>query len=145
MSKPKKIRVKFLDVRALVPSRATDGSAGYDLACIDRVLLGPGERRMISTGLALAMPAGYEGQVRSRSSLALAGVTVANSPGTIDSDYRGEIKVILQNLSSWPWHCGPGTRVAQLVVHKVPYTIFSVVDELDETTRGEGGFGSTGE
>jgi dUTP pyrophosphatase len=107
--------------------------------------LEPGERLMVPTGLAMAIPKGYEGCVRPRSGWAWKhGLTVLNSPGTIDSDYRGEIKVILYNTGKEPILIANGERIAQLVVQVVPQIMVSVVSELDETTRGEGGFGSTG-
>jgi dUTP pyrophosphatase len=105
----------------------------------------PGGRCAVSTGLALAIPEGFEAQVRPRSGLALReGLTVVNSPGTIDSDYRGEVKVLLVNLGDRPVTIEPGQRVAQLVVAPVAQADFAVVDELADTERGEGGFGSTG-
>jgi dUTP pyrophosphatase len=110
-----------------------------------RVTLGPLERALIPTGLAMALPSGFEAQVRPRSGLAAKnGVTVTNSPGTIDADYRGEVKVILVNLSNEAFTIERGMRIAQMIIAPVTQGIWNVVDDLDETARGEGGFGSTG-
>ncbi len=130
-----------------LPSYATSQSAGMDLcAAIEEAIeLGPGERMLIPTGLAIALPAGYEAQVRPRSGLAVKnGVTVLNSPGTIDADYRGEIKVILINMSEEPFTIERGMRIAQMVVAKYEHIEWNVVENLEETERGAGGFGSTG-
>jgi dUTP pyrophosphatase len=130
-----------------LPSYATAGSAGVDLAAaIEAALvLAPGERRKIPTGIALALPEGWEGQVRPRSGLALRhGVTVLNSPGTIDADYRGEIEVILANLGSAPVTISRGERIAQLVIAPVTRAEWQVTADLPRTRRGAGGFGSTG-
>ena len=129
------------------PSYATEKSAGMDLkANIEEpVVLGPLERAMIPTGLFIALPDGTEAQVRPRSGLAAKhGISVQNSPGTIDSDYRGEIKVILVNLSNEPFVINPGERIAQMVVARYEKVEWDEVDVLDETERGAGGFGSTG-
>lgn len=131
---------------ARTPEYATDGSAGADLrAYLDEpVVVAPLERVLIPTGLRIELPAGYEAQVRPRSGLALKhGLTVANAPGTIDSDYRGEVKVILVNLGKAEFTVEPGARIAQLVVAPVSRAEF-VVSDLSASTRGEGGFGSTG-
>jgi dUTP pyrophosphatase len=130
-----------------LPQYATALSAGVDLeAAVDApITLKPGERQLIATGLAIALPDGYEAQIRPRSGLAFKnGVTVLNSPGTIDADYRGEVKVILANLGQEDFTVERGMRVAQMVI--APYTQvgWNVVDTLDETERGAGGFGSTG-
>lgn len=130
-----------------VPSYATEFSAGVDLrANIEAPLtLRPLERAMVPTGLYMAIPAGFEGQVRPRSGLAAKhGVTVLNTPGTIDADYRGEIRVILVNLSSEPFEIAPGERIAQMVLARHEVAQFEPVEALDETERGSGGFGSTG-
>jgi dUTP pyrophosphatase len=130
-----------------VPSRATAGAAGLDLiAALDEPIeLAPNARALIPTGLALAIPAGFEGQVRPRSGLAWKhGVTVVNAPGTIDSDYRGEVKVQLINLGHEPVTLQRGDRIAQLVVAPVTLTRLQATQTLDETARGAGGFGSTG-
>ena len=129
-----------------LPSRQTTGSAGFDLASAEPdFVLAPGERRLVSTGLAVEIPPGIEGQVRPRSGLALRhGITMPNAPGTIDSDYRGEVRVILQNLGTEPVTIVRGDRIAQLVFAR--YEIPELIDatELEQSTRGAGGFGSTG-
>ena len=130
-----------------VPAYATALSAGMDLrACLDApVTLGPLERALVPTGLFIALPPGFEAQVRPRSGLAAKhGVTVLNTPGTIDADYRGEIKVILVNLSNTPFEIVPGERIAQMVVARHERVEWEETDSLDETERGAGGFGSTG-
>ncbi len=128
-----------------LPAYATEGAAGMDVVSAEDVVLAPGARHAVATGLALAIPFGYEIQVRPRSGLALKhGITVPNTPGTIDSDYRGELKVILINHSADPFDIRRGDRVAQLVLAPVVQASWLTVDELDETARGEGGFGSTG-
>ncbi len=128
-----------------LPDYATAGAAGMDVLAAEDVTLAPGERHAVATGLALAIPPGYEIQVRPRSGLALKhGVTVPNTPGTIDSDYRGELKVIMINLGSEPFAVVRGDRVAQLVLAPVVRAGWVEVDSLDETQRGTGGFGSTG-
>ena len=130
-----------------LPAYATELSAGMDLrASLEApVTLGPLERALVPTGLYIALPPGFEAQVRPRSGLAAKhGVTVLNTPGTIDADYRGEIKVILVNLSNTPFEIGPGERIAQLVVARHERVEWEETDTLDETARGAGGFGSTG-
>jgi dUTP pyrophosphatase len=128
-----------------LPQYATDGAAGMDVLAAEDVTLAPGARHAVATGLALAIPPGYEIQVRPRSGLALKhGITVPNTPGTIDSDYRGELKVILINHGIAPFDIRRGDRVAQLVLAPVVRASWLKVDELDETQRGQGGFGSTG-
>ena len=130
-----------------MPRYETEGSAGLDLsAALEEPLeLRPGERALIPTGLKLAIPAGHEGQVRPRSGLAYKhGLTIPNSPGTIDSDYRGEVKVILQNGGSEPFTIERGARVAQLVIAPVVQVSIEQVGAVDDTERGEGGFGHTG-
>ncbi len=127
------------------PAYATQGAAGMDVVAAEDIDLAPGARHAVATGFALAIPDGYEVQVRPRSGLALKhGVTCLNTPGTIDSDYRGEVKVILANLGSEPFPVRRGERIAQLV--PAPVLRADVVDaaELDDTARGVGGFGSTG-
>lgn len=129
------------------PTYATEKSAGMDLKAnlTEPVTLGPLERTMIPTGLFIALPDGTEAQVRPRSGLAAKhGISVLNSPGTIDADYRGEIKVILVNLSNEPFTVNPGERIAQLVIARYEKIEWSEVEVLDETERGAGGFGSTG-
>lgn len=130
-----------------LPSYATIASAGMDLKAVlaAPVSLAPLERKIIGTGLKIALPEGYEAQVRPRSGLAAKhGITVLNAPGTIDADYRGEIGVILVNLSNDNFTIDPGERIAQLVIAQYTQVKWSVVDHLDETERGKGGFGSTG-
>ena len=129
------------------PAYATVNSAGMDLKATitEPVTLGPLERALIPTGLYIALPEGTEAQVRPRSGLAAKhGISVLNSPGTIDADYRGEVKVILVNLSNEPFVVNPGERIAQMVVARYEKVEWDEVDVLDETDRGEGGFGSTG-
>ncbi|MEJ6008367.1 dUTP diphosphatase [Novosphingobium aquae] len=128
-----------------LPAYATSGAAGMDVVSAEDVTLAPGARHAVATGLALAIPPGFEVQVRPRSGLALKhGITVPNTPGTIDSDYRGELKVILINLGSEAFDIRRGDRVAQLVLAPVVQAGWVEVDELDDTARGAGGFGSTG-
>lgn len=137
----------LLEDGARLPEYKTSGSAGADLcACVDETLwLAPMERRAIPTGLRIELPEGYEAQVRPRSGLALEkGLTCLNSPGTIDADYRGEIKIILVNLGSSPIRIDPGDRIAQLVVSKYTIASFELKEKIAESGRGEGGFGSTG-
>ena len=129
------------------PSYQSDGAAGLDLHAALQAsrTLEPGERMLVPTGYALALPEGHEGQLRPRSGLALHhGVTVVNTPGTVDEDYRGEIGVVLINHGAEPFEIEPGMRIAQLVVTPVARVAVEVVDELDETDRGAGGYGSTG-
>ncbi len=128
-----------------LPRYATDGAAGMDIVSAETVTLASGARHAVATGLAVAIPQGYEIQVRPRSGLALKhGITVPNTPGTIDSDYRGELKVILINHGDAPFTIERGDRIAQLVLAPVTQAAWDEVDDLDATTRGEGGFGSTG-
>lgn len=140
------VRVKLLDLGATVPEYATPNSAGADLRYRGRtpLYLQPNERKLAGTGIAIQLPPGYEAQVRGRSGLALKGLIVGNAPGTIDADYRGEVKVILVNQTGYPLAVMPGERIAQLVVKHVPDVRFDIVDELDDTERGADGFGSTG-
>jgi dUTP pyrophosphatase len=130
-----------------LPSRGSPGSAGFDLrAAVDgEVVLRPGERLLVPTGLVLEIPPGWEGQVRPRSGLALRhGIGVVNAPGTIDSDYRGEVGVILINLGEAPFGLKRGDRIAQLVIARVETVELEEVDALESSDRGDGGFGSTG-
>jgi dUTP pyrophosphatase len=128
-----------------LPAYATSGAAGMDVVSAEDVVIAPGQRYAVATGLALAIPHGYEVQVRPRSGLALKhGITVPNTPGTIDSDYRGELKVILINHGAQDFAIARGDRVAQLVLAPVVQASWLEVDALDSTARGEGGFGSTG-
>jgi dUTP pyrophosphatase len=132
---------------AHLPECKTEGAAGADLSASipEPWTIEPGQRVLVPTGIALAIPQGFEGQIRPRSGLALRhGVTVLNAPGTIDSDYRGELKVLLINLGERPFVIEPGDRIAQLVIAACACPRFEVVWELDETQRGAGGYGSTG-
>jgi dUTP pyrophosphatase len=144
-----KVELKTLPhaVGMKLPTYATEQSAGMDLtaALEESFDLEPGMRTLIPTGLSIALPKGFEAQVRPRSGLALKhGITVINSPGTIDSDYRGEVKVILGNLGTETFTIERGMRIAQMVVAKHEFIEWESVEELDETSRGAGGFGSTG-
>ena len=128
-----------------LPAYATEGAAGMDVVSAEALTLAPGARAAVATGFAIAIPAGHEVQVRPRSGLALKhGVTCLNTPGTIDSDYRGEVKVILANLGQDPFAIARGDRIAQLVPAIVLRASVGEVDALDDTARGAGGFGSTG-
>ena len=141
------IRVKRLDHGAglPMPAYATSGAAGMDISAAESLTLRAGKRHAVATGFAFAIPDGYEVQVRPRSGLALKhGITCLNTPGTIDSDYRGEVKVILANLGDEDFVIHTGDRIAQLVVAPVTQGIMVGVEALDDTERGTGGFGSTG-
>jgi dUTP pyrophosphatase len=128
-----------------LPSPATPGSAGYDLASAEEGELGPLERRLFRTGFSIAVPDGYECQLRPRSGLALRhGITLPNTPATIDSDYRGELMVALVNLGREPFRITRGMRIAQMIVTRVERVAFRSVDQLPPTARGAGGFGSSG-
>ena len=128
-----------------LPAYASDGAAGMDVVAAETLTLRPGTRHAVATGFAMAIPAGYEVQVRPRSGLALKhGITCLNTPGTIDSDYRGEVKVILANLGDAPFPIARGDRIAQLVPAPFLRADLTEVASLDETARGAGGFGSTG-
>ncbi|MDF2231102.1 dUTP diphosphatase [Albimonas sp. CAU 1670] len=142
-------RLPHHDPALPLPAYETTGAAGMDLrACLpDRgeIVLAPGARALVPTGLSIALPEGYEAQVRPRSGLALKkGLTVANAPGTVDSDYRGEVGVILVNLGAEPVGIAHGDRIAQMVIAPVTRGLWREVETLDETARGAGGFGSTG-
>ena len=142
------VKIKIVNRgRQQLPAYATELSAGMDLrANIDEsITLNPMERRIIPTGLYMALPPGYEAQVRPRSGLAFKhGITVLNSPGTIDADYRGEIGVLLVNLSNEPFVITEGERIAQMVIARHEQGQYEEVDQLDQTERGEGGYGHTG-
>lgn len=142
------VRVRRLPhgLEALLPARATPGSAGYDVCSAeDDLVLAPGERRAVGTGLVFEIPLGIELQVRPRSGLALKhGITVPNAPGTVDSDYRGELKVIMMNLGTEPFEIHRGDRIAQLIFARYEVVEINEASELSETARGAGGFGSTG-
>lgn len=145
---PSKIPVEIMaDERGIIPTYAYPGDAGCDLCSAEShtVTIWPGERKLVSTGLRVAVPDGYEMQIRSRSGMTFThGVVVANAPGTVDSKFRGEVKVILHNVSDKRFDVEPGMRVAQAVFAPVVQAQFMRVDSLDETRRGEGGFGSSG-
>jgi dUTP pyrophosphatase len=129
-----------------LPAYATEGAAGMDVVAAEALTLAPGARAAVATGFAMAIPVGYEVQVRPRSGLALKhGITCLNTPGTIDSDYRGEVKVILANLGADPFEVARGDRIAQLVPAPVLRAMLHETADLDETVRGHGGFGSTGQ
>jgi dUTP pyrophosphatase len=141
------VRVKRLNHGAglALPAYATSGAAGMDICAAESLNLRAGKRHAVATGFAFAIPDGYEVQVRPRSGLALKhGITCLNTPGTIDSDYRGEVKVILANLGEDDFMINKGDRIAQIVVAPVTHSHLVEVDDLDETVRGAGGFGSTG-
>lgn len=149
MSSPVDVRIKLLSPRATLPAYQSELAAGMDLcACLpegESVTILPGEIALIPLGFAVALPAGYEAQVRPRSGLATKfGVSVPNAPGTVDADYRGEMKVALINHGREPYVVQHGARIAQMIVAPVSHARLSVVDELDATRRGSGGFGSTG-
>ena len=147
MTSPVRVEVKRLENGhdLPLPAYATQGSAGMDVVSAEDVTIAPGARHPVATGLAMAIPQGYEIQVRPRSGLAFKhGITVPNTPGTIDSDYRGELKVLLINHGPESFAISRGDRVAQLVLAPVVQAGWAEVDELDATERGAGGFGSTG-
>ena len=142
-----KILIKKLNKEINIPKYATSGSSGLDLSAnlAERIILKPGEQFAVPTGLAVSIPKGFEIQVRPRSGLASKNmITVLNTPGTIDSDYRGEIKVLLVNLGKEDFEITNGLRIAQMVLSPVVKAELQEVDSLDETSRGKGGFGSTG-
>ncbi|WP_456469726.1 dUTP diphosphatase [Caminibacter sp.] len=139
------LKIKKLNSKAVIPSYQTEEAAGFDLHSIENTVINPGERKLIGTGLAFEIERGYEVQIRPRSGLAFKhGITVLNSPGTIDSDYRGEIKVLLINHGSEPFEIKYGERIAQAVVAPVIQAEIVEVENLSDTERGSGGFGSTG-
>ena len=140
-----KIKIKKLNEKAIIPQYATEQSAGVDLCSCEYNTVPPGSWTLISTGLSIELPVGYEAQIRPRSGLAAKkGITVLNSPGTIDADYRGEIKVILYNSGVDEFIVNQGDRIAQMVIAKCEQANFEESRELSETDRGDGGFGSTG-
>ena len=140
------IQFTLLHELAQAPRYAHTGDAGADLVCVEDVALAPGERALVATGLAIALPAGYVGLVHPRSGLAIKqGIGIVNTPGTIDSGYRGELKVCLINLDATESvQLAAGSRIAQLVIQEVVTATFTQVDSLDETSRSDRGFGSTG-
>jgi dUTP pyrophosphatase len=140
------VKIQKIDKLAKLPHRMSMYAAGYDLySCHQQnILLKKGEVKLVPTGIAISLPAGYEAQIRPRSGLAIKhGIGVLNAPGTIDADYRGEIKIILFNYGKKDFIITPGTRVAQMIIAKHEIVDFSVTEKLDETTRGSGGFGHT--
>ncbi len=143
-----KIKFKKLNDKAIIPEYKTEGAAGFDINVLldkDSEILKKGEVKLFKTGLAIALPDGYEAQVRSRSGLSLKnGVIVLNAPGTIDSDYRGEIGIIMTNCGQEDFVVENGSRIAQIVIAKYEKAEIEVVEDLDETERGADGFGSTG-
>ena len=142
-----KILIKKLNQRAIIPKYETLGASGLDLSANleKNIVLKPGEKCLIPTGIAVTIPNGYEFQIRPRSGLAMKNsITVLNTPGTIDADYRGEIKVIIINLRKKNFDITNGTRIAQMVLCPISKAKLLEVDDLDNTTRGDGGFGSTG-
>ena len=140
-----RVKVKKLRDEAIIPSYAHDGDACVDLYSLEETVINPLDRKLILTGLSMAIPKGYEGLIRPRSGNALKrGITVLNTPGTIDSNYRGEIGVILYNTTRDPIYIHAGDRIAQMTFKEVTQVDFDICDELDETDRGSGGFGSTG-
>lgn len=139
------VYIKKLCDNAIIPAKATAGAAGYDLYSACFATLRPGETKVVGTGVSIQLQGDLEAQVRSRSGLASRGIVVANSPGTIDSDYTGEVKVILRNESSENFEVKAGDRIAQMVIAYLPQFVLTEVSELPcETDRGDGGFGSTG-
>jgi dUTP diphosphatase len=139
------VKIKRVGWGAALPKYQTDGAAGADVFCNENGYVEPGEHRVVSTGLSMEVPEGYECQIRPRSGLAAKfGVTIMNSPGTIDSDYRGEVKLIIFNSGPDPFGYRVGERLAQFVFAPVTRAIFKEAEELEETQRGVGGLGSTG-
>ncbi len=141
------IKIKLVSKGGNIPAYETSGSAGMDLKAVldEPVVLQPGARQLIPTGLFMELPLGYEAQIRARSGLAIKhGITLINAIGTIDSDYRGEIKVPLVNLGQEPFKIENGERIAQMVVAKYEQVEWEIADQLSETERGAGGFGHTG-
>ena len=139
------VKFRKIDPAAILPSYAHPGDAGMDVRSVEDLVVEPGGRKLVRTGLVMLLPPGYEAQVRPRSGLALKnGVTVLNTPGTIDEGYRGEVGVILANLGAEPFRVEKGAKIAQIVI--APCTRAEIVEtaEIDETARGTGGFGSTG-
>jgi len=141
-----KIEIKKLSEKAIIPVYQNPGDAGLDLCSIEEYSLHPNETKLIKTGLAISLPDGIEAQIRPRSGLALKhSITVLNTPGTIDSGYRGEVSIILINHGKETFYITPGMRIAQMVIAPVLRAEIEEVESLDETQRGTGGFGSTGE
>jgi len=139
-----KVKVKREHLWVKLPQLGSSGAACYDVASIDRYILYPGQTAMIGTGLAFEVPKGYEIEIRPRSSLASTGLLIVNSPGTLDSDYRGQLIISVRNISAQVITVNKGDRIAQIKVNRVIPVMFEAVDFLAETERGSGGFGSTG-
>ena len=142
-----KVLIKKLDKQAIIPKYETVGSSGLDLSANinSNLIIKPGEKCLIPTGLAVSIPKGYELQIRPRSGLAIKNsITVLNTPGTIDSDYRGEIKIVLINLGNEDFKVTSGSRIAQMILCPVSIAEIEEIEDLDKTDRGSGGFGSTG-
>lgn len=140
-----KVKIKKIKDNAIIPKYAHQGDAGVDLYSIEDYLLKPSERVLVSTGIKISIPKGYEAQIRPKSGLALnQGISIVNTPGTIDADYRGEIGIITINLGKEDFKIEKGKKIAQMIFNKVEEAEFEEVEELENTTRGEGGFGSTG-
>ena len=139
------LKIKKMCEEAKIPQYSHEGDSGMDLYSVEDAVLQPGETKLVKTGLQIAVPKGFEAQVRPKSGLAAKfGVTVLNTPGTIDSGYRGEIKVILVNTGDQVYEIEKGKKIAQMVIAKVEEAKIEVVEDLDNTTRKDGGFGSTG-
>jgi len=139
------IKIKKIKENAIIPKYVHQGDAGVDIYSTEDYVLKPGERVLVSTGIKIAVPKGYEAQIRPKSGLALNnGISIVNTPGTIDAGYRGEVGIIAINLGKESFKIEKGKKIAQMVINKVEEAEFEEVEELDNTTRGEGGFGSTG-
>lgn len=139
-----KVLFKRLHDAAKIPEYKTEGSAGADLYAVEEQVVAPGQVDLIRLGFSVAIPSGYEIQIRPRSGLAVKGITILNSPGTVDSDYRGELMIILANLGTDAFNIRPGDRIGQAVLSTVSTARFEETGHLDDTERGEDGFGSTG-
>ena len=139
------VKIQRVHPDAKIPVKVHDDDSGYDLFAVEDVLIPAGDRVLVPTGIRIAVPEGYEAQVRPKSGIALKkGVTVLNTPGTVDAGYRGDVGVILVNLGKTEVRIGKGEKVAQLVFQKVEHAVFESVDSLERSERGAGGFGSTG-
>lgn len=140
------VKIKKLHPDAVVPTYGSEDAAGFDFYALENIIIHPHESGLVKTGLSMAIPKGYEIQVRPRSGISLkTPLRVANAPGTIDADYRGEVCVIITNTADYGYEIAKGTRIAQGVLKKAPQANFIEVDDLDDTARGSGAFGSTGE
>ena len=140
-----KLRIKKEVEDIPTPCYAHEGDAGMDLFAAEETIIQPGERKLVSTGIRIALDKGFEAQVRPKSGLAInQGITLLNTPGTIDCQYRGLVKVILFNAGEKPFHVEKGSKIAQMVINRIENAEIELVEELDQTQRGEGGFGSTG-